>query len=64
MDLRTMPTSSRVWSCNTLADGVDHLSADASQLEEMERELERQLQASSVGATSCVLLRIHVNVFI
>ena len=38
-------TSSRVWSCATLEEGVAHISYEAAQLEKEERELELQIQA-------------------
>ena len=43
--LSTMPTTSRIWSCGTLSDGLQYVSSEARELEEMERELERQLEA-------------------
>lgn len=45
IDLRSMPTSSRIWSCGTLSDGLQHVSDEAKQLEDEELELQRQLQA-------------------
>ena len=39
------PTSSRVWSCATLQEGVDHVAAEAAALEKEERELEEQIKA-------------------
>ena len=39
------PTSSRVWSCATLKDGVNHVAAEAAALEREERELEEQIKA-------------------
>ena len=38
-------TSSRVWSCATLQEGVDHVAAEAAALEKEERELEEQIKA-------------------
>ena len=41
-------TTSRVWSCTTLTDGMNHIHMEASKLEAEERELERQIQDFSV----------------
>ena len=38
-------TSSRVWSCDTLQEGVNHVSDEAAKLEQEEKELEFQIQA-------------------
>ena len=38
-------TTSRVWSCTTLGEGMDQVRSEADRLEEEERELERQIQA-------------------
>ena len=45
--LRHMTTSSRVWSCSTLTDGLNHVVNDAQMFEEEEAELQRQLQDSA-----------------
>lgn len=38
-------TSSRMWSCDTLQEGVNHVSDEAAKLEQEEKELELQIQA-------------------
>ena len=40
----SVSTSSRVWSCATLRDGVDDVAAKRRELEEEEAELERQIE--------------------
>ena len=37
-------TTSRVWSCQTLADGVDNIAALAKKYEEEEYELEQRIK--------------------
>lgn len=38
-------TTSRVWSCTTLGEGMDQVMSEADRLEVEERELELQIQA-------------------
>ena len=38
-------TTSRVWSCTTLGEGMDQVMSEADRLELEERELEVQIQA-------------------
>lgn len=40
----SMTTTSRVWSCNTLNDGVDQLLAEANRIEDEELQLEKMIQ--------------------
>ena len=42
-----MASSSRILSCQTLTDGLDHLTEEARKLQEEELEVEREIQASS-----------------
>lgn len=44
----SMVTTSRVWSCHTLADGVDALLAEANQVEEEEEMLEKMIQDTNI----------------
>ena len=37
-------TTSRVWSCETLREGLDHVASEAKQLEEEERKLEQKIK--------------------
>ena len=64
VDLRTAPTSSRIWSCSTLLDGVQHVSAEAKQLEEEELELQRQLQALLGQVVFCLWAFLGVCTYI
>ena len=41
----SVATSSRVWSCATLHDGLGFVADEAAKLEEEELELERQIKA-------------------
>ena len=34
------PETSRVWSCGTLRDGIDHLVQEANEIDEEEKALE------------------------
>lgn len=40
----SLATTSRVWSCNTLSDGMDRLLAEANAVEQEEEQLEQVLQ--------------------
>ena len=40
----SLKTTSRVWSCNTLSDGMDRLLAEANEVEQEEESLEKLIQ--------------------
>lgn len=44
MSTASVVTSSRVWSCSTLRDGVDYLLEEANKAEDEELELEKLVQ--------------------
>ena len=46
MSSQSVVTTSRVWSCQTLHDGVKQLLDEAEQLQWEEQELERQIKDS------------------
>ena len=56
---QSVSTSSRVWSCATFQEGVDQVTSSAQQLEDEERELEKQIEATA----SRVCLRHQVNMY-
>ena len=37
-------TTSRVWSCSTLKDGIDYLQEEAEMIEDEEKQLEKMIQ--------------------
>ena len=56
---QSVSTSSRVWSCATFKEGVDQVASSAEQLEAEERELEQQIEATSLH----VCFRHQVNLY-
>lgn len=56
---QSVSTSSRVWSCATFKEGVDQVASSAEQLEAEERELEMQIEATSLH----VCFRHQVNMY-
>ena len=44
MTRMSLETSSRIWSCNTLGDGIGHLLREADQIYEEEQALEKFIE--------------------
>lgn len=44
MTSASLQTTSRVWSCSTLNDGIDHLLMEANKIETEEEQLEKWIQ--------------------
>ena len=58
-----MASSSRILSCQTLTDGLDHLTEEARKLQEEELEVEREIQASSKEYIYIELTHTHTHTY-
>ena len=55
-------TTSRVWSCTTLGEGMDQVMSEADRLELEERELEVQIQAQWQLDLRVLLFIVYIHV--
>ena len=56
----SLMTSSRVWSCATLKDGIDHLVAEANKIESEEDSLERLIKDRYIVSFPLFLIPIFM----